>query len=736
MFTKNFKELDKNDVLIAGGKGASLGEMTSAFAKASADKSASNPVPSGFVVLAGAFEKFLEITDLNVEISAILDTVDTQKMHTVEKASEKIQALILGAKIPVEIEKEVEKEFKKLDAEFVAVRSSATAEDGAEAAWAGQLNSYLNTTEKDLLKNVQKCWASLFTSRAIFYRFEKELHKQKISVAVVVQKMIQSEKSGIAFSVHPVTQDYNQLIIEAGFGLGEAIVSGSVTPDSYVVDKTGIKNYELRIKNEELGIKNDELRIREAIVDINVSTQNRGLYRACHFDRTNLCTQRFGSGEISANEWRDIPEPQASSQVLNEKEIIELSDLIIKIENHYSFPCDIEWAQEGGKFYITQSRPITTLMKYVEKENLIYEKHQRDYTILIASVIAREVFGDSFERVTNYMTNPWYSLMENGIFYHFLPVVDYKGIPKAYFQKNDIDDYKRFIAKNNKKLLEAEEFFKNNQVDLTKSIKKLHNFIQELFAIIMVSVYAPEYLDDLSQETKDLCIETRKRYENIHRDGITLERELLNKIEEEKNIEKDSLEYLSGEELDAFINSGELPNNYLKRKDFFFCKYSKEGIETISQNKSGKILDEIDKTRNKKYSLDEIKGSIARVGKAKGKVRIIKLIKEAKDFQEGEILVASMTDPRYMSIMKKAGAFVTDEGGITCHAAIVARELKKPCIIGTKIATQVLHDGDLVEVDAERGVVKILERARIADSDKNSNDKKDKAKPRRIYPVA
>ena len=139
--------------------------------------------------------------------------------------------------MPKDIGTAIQKEYKKLDAEYVAVRSSATAEDSASAAWAGQLDSFLNTTEKDLLKNIQKCWASLFTPRAIFYRYEKGLHKQKISVAVVVQKMVESEVSGIAFSVHPVTEDRNQLIIEAGFGLGEAIVSGQITPDSYVVEK-------------------------------------------------------------------------------------------------------------------------------------------------------------------------------------------------------------------------------------------------------------------------------------------------------------------------------------------------------------------------------------------------------------------------------------------------------------------------------------------------------------------
>ncbi len=312
IYIKLFKDLSKNDVALAGGKGASLGEMTQGGI----------PVPPGFVILSTSFEKFLEENDLGIEIDSILYSVNHKKIHTVENASEEIRALILQAEIPKNIKLKIKKYFKKLNSKYVAVRSSATTEDSASAAWAGQLESYLNTTEKTLLENVKRCWASLFTPRAIFYRFEKNLHKQKISVAVVVQKMVESEKSGIAFSVHPVTQDRNQLIIEAGFGLGEAIVSGQITPDSYVVEKQPRR-----------------------IIDKNIQTQTRGLYRA----------------KIGGNEWRDIPKEKGKKQVLSDDDILALSEHILKIERHYGFPVDIEWAFEKSKFYIVQSRPITTL---------------------------------------------------------------------------------------------------------------------------------------------------------------------------------------------------------------------------------------------------------------------------------------------------------------------------------------------------------------------------------------
>lgn len=245
-FTKSLTKLSSKDVAVAGGKGALLGELLRADIS----------VPNGFVVLTDAFDKFLDETDLRQEIRAQLNKVDQDKMHTVERASERIQSMILRADMPQEIAQAISKDFSTLGTKYVAVRSSATAEDSDSAAWAGQLETYLNTTQDLLLENVKKCWASLFTPRAIFYRFEKGLGESNVSVAVVVQEMIESEKAGIAFSVHPVTQDKNQMIIEAGFGLGESIVSGAITPDSYIVSKKDNK-----------------------IIDINIHEQTKALYK-------------------------------------------------------------------------------------------------------------------------------------------------------------------------------------------------------------------------------------------------------------------------------------------------------------------------------------------------------------------------------------------------------------------------------------------------------------------------
>lgn len=312
-YTKLFSKINKKSVSQAGGKGSSLGEMDSS----------GFPIPPGFVVLASTFRKYLEDTDINIEINTALSKVNQRDTESVEEASEIIRHLIKRTPISSEVEKEIIFEFKKLKTKFVAVRSSATAEDSKIDSWAGELESYLNTTEKTLLENVKKCWASLFTPRAIFYRFARKLEKQSISVAVVVQEMVESEISGVAFSVHPITKDRNQMIIEAGWGLGEAIVLGKVTPDSYVVDKKD-----------------------ECILDVNLSEQEK------------MMVKKSATGGIKEVL---VPKSKQEKQKLTGSEIMELAEIVKKIEKHYKSPQDVEWSYKKGKFYIVQSRPITTL---------------------------------------------------------------------------------------------------------------------------------------------------------------------------------------------------------------------------------------------------------------------------------------------------------------------------------------------------------------------------------------
>lgn len=315
-FIRFFKDISKADVAIAGGKGASLGEMTRAHI----------PVPSGFVILASAFDFFIKETQLEKKIISQLKKIYPNDSAVVERISKELRELIGECQLPQHITAEITTAYRELGAQFVAVRSSATAEDSDAASWAGELETYLNTTEAELSTRVKQCWSSLFTPRALFYRYEKKLIDEHVSVAVVVQTMVQSEISGIAFTVHPDNEDPNQIIIEAGYGLGEAIVSGQVTPDSYIIDKKEM-----------------------TILDVQIGEQSKKLIKS-------------GKNLPEANEWVKLG-ADGNTQKLTGRNIIKLAEICRDIELHYGFPCDIEWAFAEQKFYITQSRPITTLKR-------------------------------------------------------------------------------------------------------------------------------------------------------------------------------------------------------------------------------------------------------------------------------------------------------------------------------------------------------------------------------------
>ncbi len=805
MLIKNFTQLGRNDAGIAGGKGASLGEMTSAGI----------PVPPGFVVLSESFEQFLRETDLGVEIDTILHTVDTQAMHTIEHASERIQKLILEAKMPADIESDIENHFQKLEATYVAVRSSATAEDSASAAWAGQLDSFLNTIEATLLQNVQKCWASLFTPRAIFYRFEQGLHATKISVAVVVQKMVESEVSGIAFSVHPVTEDRNQLIIEAGYGLGEAIVSGQITPDSYVVEKSPRR-----------------------IIDKNIAKQERGIYRAVQ----------------TANEWLDIEDHKQDEQKLTDEQILELSEIIVTIENHYGFPCDIEWAYEKGFFYIVQSRPITTLqVKRVQKnvsDSLVKAINGKEWVYIVKRSVVpcmiemifegerqdrlQEILQESVKHVSNIRLN------DGSAIYSKEGIASVNEAIKNIVSKDGYDGLVRLTEIFSERMKEFLEYLKGEHITLegfrrkytavsgflvlgvfpekylTEELqhlitKKCGTFDQDYFSAIAY----PSEINDATNEVLaliDMALMMRREgvgveNEVIHQkieehlrtyawlgsrwsmeDGFT-EHDIVTRLEsylrssaleeEKENIEapRKQADEKTKEFLVQYNLSDDEKNLVMAVKTFCFFRthrseslvkatfllkqyieyhpqefpFSIEEIKylTVTEVLSGRTkeellllaqerrrgfvgvsvdgmiailsgrecqivtsLENIMKTLPREVANQEVTGQVGYGGVVQGRVKIVASEVDIVKVCSGDILVATMTFPHYIAAMEVASGFVTDEGGILCHAAIIAREMKKPCVIGTKIATQVLKDGDLVEVDADTGVVRIVEKAK------------------------
>lgn len=443
-YIKWFNEIDKHDIPVVGGKGANLGELTQKGLN----------VPPGFCVTAGAYSDFINHAELDDVIRALMYGLDEENSQLLTHVSKEIQNRIVKGNIPEQLEQEIKDAYKEFSSNLnlvdpeVAVRSSATAEDLPDASFAGQQDTYLHINgEKELINHVKKCWASLWTSRAIYYRVKQDFDHFQVSLATVVQKMVDSEKSGVLFTANPINNATDQMMINASWGLGEAVVSGIVTPDEYVIDK--------ETKN---------------IVDRFISEKN-----------TMVIKSEDGIGTVEVKVEDELGSKFITGECLDKMELFTLIDYGLKIEEMYGSFQDIEWGfdRDTKELYILQSRPITTIKGEENKE---------------ASKVTQEL----------------------------------------------------------------------------------------------------------------------------------------------------------------------------------------------------KVL---------------AKGLPASPGIGYGKVRNIKDITEIDLVQDGDILVTGMTNPDMVPAMRKAAAVVTEEGGRTCHAAIVSRELQIPCIVGAKSAASILKQGTEVTVDATRGVV-------------------------------
>jgi pyruvate,water dikinase len=440
-----FSALRRTDTDYAGGKGANLGELTAAGL----------PVPDGFVVGAPAYAAYCEQTGLRARLSELLDHLDVEDTTALQEASRQARELFDTTPIPADLAGAIREAYEHLAHSApeapVAVRSSATAEDTAEASFAGMNETFLNTRGAEaVLDAVRDCWRSLFGSRTIYYRAVNGFSQAQMDIAVVVQRQVASTRAGVMFTVNPATGSREELVIEGAFGLGEAVVSGSVSPDRYLVAKPAMSITRREVRRKELAIEEQP---------------NGGTVR------------------------RELSEREGMRPVLSDEEVLELAGLGVRIEQHYGAPQDTEWAYDPeGTLWMLQSRPITTL--------------------------------------------------------HEQP--------------------------------------------------------------------AP------------------------------------------------------GAQTPA------------------------EGATSTSGQEPERVL---------------LRGLGGAPGAAGGTVRILRSLDEADKLGEGEVLVTHMTAPDWTALMHRAAAIVTDSGGMTCHAAIVSRELGIPCVVGTGHATTLLRDGEVVTVDATRGIV-------------------------------
>ncbi|KRK86722.1 phosphoenolpyruvate synthase [Levilactobacillus koreensis JCM 16448] len=449
-----FNELHREDVSLVGGKSSSLGEMTSSM---------DLPVPYGFATTASAYRYFMQATGLNDKVSTLLNGIkDYENSDELHKACTQIRELIVGAKMPADLATDIRKAYADLSEKmgqenpFVAIRSSATAEDLPDASFAGQQESYLNIKgADDVVDRVQRCYSSLFTDRATYYRYKQQFPYEKVALSAAVQMMVFSKASGIMFSVDVSNGDDSKIVIDGIRGLGEYIVLGKVTPNHFVIDKKSLK-----------------------IVDKNVVKQTIQLMR----------------GPDGGTVEEAVPEELQDKQVITDEQVTELAGYARKIEEHYGCYMDMEYALDvnTNRLWIVQARP-ETFWSQKKKEN------------------------------------------------------------------------------------------------------------------------------DTDTDTGD---------------------------------------------------------------------------DNVVAESDAKAV---------------VRGLPASPGVASGVVHVIDDPKDIDQFKKGEILVTLMTSPDWVPAMKKAAAIVTNNGGMTCHAAIVSREMQIPCIVGTgskgAAATDAMKDGDIVTVDAKNGIV-------------------------------
>ena len=315
-----FAEVGRDDVSLVGGKGANLGELTQADI----------PVPPGFVVTTRAYREFINHSGLDHVLRRILDGLDVDDESQLNATAAAVQQAIEQAEMPATMQQEIRTAYGQLGEGPVAVRSSATAEDLAEASFAGQQATFLNIEGGvNVVEAVQRCWASLFEARAIFYREQAGWGHLDVDLAVPVQRMVQSESSGVMFTVDPITNDANTIVIEAAFGLGEAVVGGLVSPDHFEVDKAA-----------------------DRIIERQIFMQDRRLVRS---------PDGAVDPEHGANVWQELSESEGSTPKLDDGQVVELSVIGKRIESHYGWPQDIEWGWADEQFYLLQTRPITTV---------------------------------------------------------------------------------------------------------------------------------------------------------------------------------------------------------------------------------------------------------------------------------------------------------------------------------------------------------------------------------------
>ena len=674
------RDIGKDDARIAGGKGANLGELTKLGFR----------VPPGFVVLTSAFEQFLDVNDLRAKILKIGNSNFSRSEKKNAIAARNIKKLIMGRPIPKEVMAEISMSFDEMGFSKFCVRSSGVSEDGKKESWAGQLKSFLNVPREKLENRIKKCWASRYSKNAISYpkgstsQFEIEL------VAVVVQQLVESETSGVAFSAHPVTRNHNHIVIDAGVGLGEAIVSGHVTPDNYVVDK---RNWNI---------------VSDAV----------------NFQRSATVVDPKGGTKT-----RSLTDHEAKRQKLDNITSVELAKTVNKIATQYGFPCDVEWAEDATGIYIVQCRPITTMGTSVDPASSYKDTYDSniDWTHRLTRPVS--IFGSSLwyiwhqsqrasELIGARMTDALYVERQPNLMMRFRSGKQLRRSEQAF---DDLVQY------NPDKLLssleqavelneQAEKHLNRNGVDFPDVGSAIEFFVEHgLHATVLADGTLRSLERKGIEDHSCRIIAESLRLQSLYHLLITSSLYPLAIAQlEEDNIEHTSqaVELLTISEL-LQRDYSQLEDRLAQRKSDRLCIYqSLDGAETISWvDDTEELINRLTGVTPAEVEKHDITGTISFNGHVSGRAAVI-LDDHGRDstFNDGDIIVTIYSSPNMMPLVERAKGIVADEGGMASHAAIISRKLETPGIVGTKAATRIIRDGDTIEVDAQKGVVKVIRR--------------------------
>ncbi len=610
------------DNFIYGGKGSSLIKL----------KNLGYNVPDFFVLTIDFFREFVDFNNLNNIYN--LDNLTN---------NEEYKKKILNGNFSEEMLRRLYNEFDQLGSNKVSVRSSAIQEDGKNKSFAGQFYTGLNVSKDNLVVEIKKCYASLFEDNIINYINNKT---NQLEMAVVVQKMINSNYSGVAFSTDFNVNNSNFIFIEACKGIGEKLVSGKVTPTKYYIRKK--MNYIDQIIGDKLPI---------------------------------------------------------------ESEIISISKLAQKIESDYNMQMDIEWAINNHKIYILQARPIVGISKMKKLFKMVLSRPK----ILVYMQIEEETERLGISKVLNslYYLKPIFYFCNNIFeeYYNYTSIEENVNLMVNYILKYY---KKRFIEYVNEALLAC----KNIENDLDKlSIDEIKYLCNKIFPInnIVNFLEARLYNENVEKTKEDIdfikyVIKDREYYDEIE---YRIDDELEKRIKEK--LTKEYLGFYRVMTIDEIFKDKKVSVDELKARNNGFAFYDGKIILKKDLNNFFKenAFNIVLKEEEKIIKEDCIKGSVAYPGKVKGIAKIVYSIEDTKKINEGDIIISPMTVPNFIDAVKRAIAIVTDEGGTVCHAALIARELKKTCIVGTKNATKILKDGMIIEVDGDMGIVKIINKESI-----------------------